>query len=94
MPGSPGLWLGSWLRFVSRNRLAPFVPTPPDVAERMLRLARLKAGERLVDLGSGDGRLLRAAVCDFGAEHADGFELDARLVELAQQESDALGAEV
>eukprot|EP00966_Prymnesium_polylepis_P247200 5716339-Prymnesium_polylepis.1 len=89
MPGSPGLWLGSWLRFVSRQRMAPYVPTPPEVVERMLTMARLKAGERLVDLGSGDGRLLRAAVQDFGAARADGFELDARLVEIARQETPA-----
>ena len=50
MQGGAGLWLGTWLRFITRTRLAPFVPTPPDVVERMLTLARLKEGERLVDL--------------------------------------------
>ena len=39
----------------------PFVPSPPEVVEGMLDLAGLKAGERLVDLGSGDGRVAIAA---------------------------------
>lgn len=40
---------------------APFVPTKPDIVERMLTLAELKAGERLMDIGSGDGRIVFAA---------------------------------
>ncbi|KAL1499687.1 hypothetical protein AB1Y20_011884 [Prymnesium parvum] len=88
------LWLGSWLRFIVRSRLAPYVPTPPEVATDMLTLARLKPGERLVDLGSGDGRLLRAAVREFGAAHAEGFELDERLVEIARKESATLRDEL
>ena len=46
----------------------------------MLSLARLKPGETLVDLGCGDGRLLRQAVTDFGAGRAIGYELDFDLV--------------
>lgn len=89
-----GLWLTSWLRFITRFRLAPFVPTPHDVAARMLRLGKLQPGERVVDLGSGDGRLLRAAVTEFGAARADGFELDDNLVVIAQQEATALGEDL
>lgn len=47
--------------------LAPFVPTPPVVIERMLKLADLKAGEVLFDMGAGDGRTLIVAAKDFGA---------------------------
>ena len=36
--------------------IAPFVPSPAPVVEYMLKLADLKAGEVLFDLGSGDGR--------------------------------------
>lgn len=43
------------------GQLAPFVPTPIAAVERALDLAGLKAGELLVDLGAGDGRVLRAA---------------------------------
>jgi hypothetical protein len=40
---------------------APFVPISPEHAELMLDAAELRPGERLADLGSGDGRLLLAA---------------------------------
>ena len=36
----------------------PFVVTPDAVVERMLYLAQPRPGERLVDLGSGDGRIV------------------------------------
>ena len=40
------------------ERETPYVPTPPDVVERMLDMAKLKPGEYLIDLGSGDGRIV------------------------------------
>ena len=55
-------------------RLAPSVPTPPNVVDRMLEAARLKAGETVYDLGSGDGRVLIAAAQKFGAK-AVGVEI-------------------
>jgi SAM-dependent methyltransferase len=39
----------------------PYVPTPHDVVERMLTMADVKAGETVIDLGSGDGRIAIAA---------------------------------
>lgn len=39
----------------------PYVETPPEVVDGMLDLAELKPGERLIDLGSGDGRIVMAA---------------------------------
>jgi hypothetical protein len=43
------------------ERETPYVPTPQDVVERMLDMANLKAGEYLIDLGSGDGRIVVTA---------------------------------
>lgn len=60
----------------------PYVPTPPEVVEGMLDMAVLKAGERLIDLGSGDGRIPRAAARR-GAS-ALGVEIDAGLVARAR----------
>jgi predicted RNA methylase len=54
--------------------IAPFVPSPPVVVERMLKLADLKAGEILFDLGSGDGRTVIMAAKSFGARGV-GIEL-------------------
>jgi hypothetical protein len=43
------------------ERETPYVPTPQDVVERMLDMANLKPGEYLIDLGSGDGRIVVTA---------------------------------
>jgi SAM-dependent methyltransferase len=40
----------------------PFVPTPEEVVERMLALARVRSGDVVYDLGCGDGRIVIAAV--------------------------------
>jgi len=54
--------------------IAPFVPSPVIVVQRMLRLAELKPGEVLFDLGAGDGRTVIMAAKTFGAR-AVGVEL-------------------
>ncbi len=54
--------------------IAPFVPSPSTVVEYMLKLANLKAGEILFDLGSGDGRTVIMAAKSFGARGV-GIEL-------------------
>ena len=69
----------------------PFVPTPPEIVEAMLDLAALHAGERLVDLGSGDGRIVLAAARR-GAE-ALGVELSAALVARARARAKREGLE-
>jgi cyclopropane fatty-acyl-phospholipid synthase-like methyltransferase len=81
-------------RFSHSDRLAPYVPTPLDVAEKMLRLAQVNRDDRVYDLGSGDGRIVIMAAQEFGAE-AVGVELDdelfkrsaARIAELGLQKN-------
>jgi len=46
---------------------APFVATDLQVVDAMLGLARVRAGDHVIDLGSGDGRILIAAARSFGA---------------------------
>ena len=55
------------------GQMAPFVPTPMAVVERMLEVGGVRPCDHIVDLGAGDGRLLLAAL-DKGASVA-GFEL-------------------
>lgn len=53
-----------------------YVPTPPEIVARMLTMARVGPGDVVYDLGSGDGRIVIAAVKDFRAAHGVGYELD------------------
>src|SRR5215510_2062989 len=55
--------------------LAPYYPTPETIVEKMLQLGGLKAGEKMFDLGSGDGRIVILAAQKFHAE-AVGVELN------------------
>jgi len=57
------------------EKLAPYYPTPDTIVEKMLQLGGLKAGEKMYDLGSGDGRIVIVAARKFHAE-AVGVELD------------------
>ncbi len=65
------------------NKLAPDVPAPSHVVDMMLDMARLKAGETLYDLGSGDGRILIAAA--ERKAHAIGVEINPKLVTTATE---------
>ncbi len=51
----------------------PYVPTPQDVVETMLNIAQVGAGDYVIDLGSGDGRIVVTAASKFGAQ---GFGVD------------------
>lgn len=68
----------------------PFVTTPAQVVERMLALAGVKPGDFVVDLGSGDGRVVIAAAKQFGARGV-GIELHEGLVERARDNARAAG---
>jgi tRNA1(Val) A37 N6-methylase TrmN6 len=57
------------------QKLAPYYPTPEAIVVKMLELGGLKAGEKMFDLGSGDGRIVIAAAQKFHA-NAVGVELD------------------
>jgi predicted RNA methylase len=57
------------------EKLAPYYPTPETIVDKMLKLGELKAGEKMFDLGSGDGRIVIVAAQKYHAE-AVGVELD------------------
>lgn len=54
---------------------APFVPTPLRAVHEILKNAGIKNGDRLYDLGAGDGRFIHFAAKDYGAR-TTGFEMD------------------
>ena len=57
------------------EKLAPYYPTPESIVDKMLQLGGLQAGEKMFDLGSGDGRIVVVAAQKFKA-NAVGIELD------------------
>ena len=72
--------------------IAPFVPTPQEVVDRMLELAQVNQGDLLYDLGSGDGRIVITAAKRYGAR-AVGFEIDHALVIDSQRSIKEAGVE-
>src|SRR3569623_1834246 len=63
---------------VIRNKLSPYVASPSRVVDMMLDMARVKPGDVVYDLGSGDGRILIAAASR--RAQAVGVEINAKLV--------------
>ncbi|MGH8635279.1 MAG: SAM-dependent methyltransferase [Burkholderiales bacterium] len=57
----------------------PYVPTPPGVVDVMLGLAGVGPEDYVIDLGSGDGRIVIAAAKQHGAR-GTGVEIDGALV--------------
>jgi tRNA G37 N-methylase Trm5 len=80
-PASPGLAQqgGNYSK-----SLAPFVPSPQPVVEKMLEAANVRPNEVVYDLGSGDGRVLVTAAQKFRASSV-GIEISPELVERANQ---------
>ena len=54
---------------------APYVTTPPVVVNALLRLAGVKRGDTVYDLGCGDGRIVIAAAKQYGA-HGMGIDIN------------------
>jgi SAM-dependent methyltransferase len=63
-----------------------YYPTPPETVSEMLRMAKIKKGDVLYDLGSGDGRIPIAAAQQYGVR-AIGIEIDPKLVAEAEQKA-------
>ena len=65
----------SFQSFAQQQPDVIFVPTPHDVVERMLQVAKVGPGDILYDLGSGDGRIPITAAKKFGIR-AVGIDID------------------
>ena len=68
----------------------PYLPSTDVAVDEMLRLADVRPGDLVVDLGSGDGRVVITAARDYGSRGL-GIELDPKLVETSQQNARAAG---
>ncbi|HEX9684512.1 MAG TPA: methyltransferase domain-containing protein [Burkholderiales bacterium] len=84
--------LPAWSWAAEQHALAdvPYVPTPPVVVDTMLRLAGVGPEDYVIDLGSGDGRIVIAAAKQRGAR-GFGVEIDGELVGIARREAQRAG---
>ena len=64
----------------------PYVPTPQDVVDRMLAMAGMTTQDYLIDLGSGDGRIVITAAEKFGTR---GFGVDLNPVRISEANDSA-----
>ena len=71
--------------------VAPYVTTPMWVVDEMLQLANVGPADVVVDLGSGDGRLVLVAVTKFGARSGFGVDIDPTLVDYANRKAAEAG---
>jgi len=67
-----------------------YVPTPHDVVQRMLQMAKVGPGDVLYDLGSGDGRIPIAAAKKFGIR-AIGIDIDPQRIREANANAKRAG---
>ena len=74
------------------EKLAPYYPTPLIIVQKMLELGGLKPGEKMFDLGSGDGRIVIMAAQKFGAD-ATGIEMVDDLYRQSMEKIRKLGLE-
>ncbi|MGE5539289.1 MAG: methyltransferase domain-containing protein [Gemmatimonas sp.] len=76
---------------LARAEDVPYVATPEETVAAMLTTAGVGPGDVVVDLGSGDGRIVISAVKDFGARRGLGIEINPRLVAEARAAAVAAG---
>jgi protein-L-isoaspartate O-methyltransferase len=74
------------------DKLAPYYPTPETIVLKMLQFGELKPGERMFDLGSGDGRIVIMAARKFKAD-ATGIEFEKDLCKQSTDRIKSLGLE-
>src|SRR5215469_11830440 len=79
-------------QFGPMENLGPTIPTPEFLVDRMLEAARVKPGDTVYDLGSGDGRIVITAAQKYGAK-AVGVELRPELCDKARERVKELGLE-
>ena len=75
---------------VARQSDVIFVPTPQDVVDAMLELAKVHEGDVLYDLGSGDGRIPVTAAKQYGVR-AFGIDIDPQRIQEANENAKKAG---
>jgi uncharacterized protein (TIGR03000 family) len=70
-----------------------YVPTPPEIVEAMMKLAKVGKDDVVYDLGCGDGRLVITAVKQFHAKRGVGIDLDPERIKEAKENAKQAGVE-
>ena len=89
-------WFAGFLLVLSSSLNAqelsklPYVPTPQIVVDEMLKMAGVNAKDFVMDLGSGDGRMIITAARTFKASGL-GVDIDTTLVDLSNKQAKADG---
>lgn len=68
----------------------PYVPTPQEVVDQMLKLGEVKKGDTVIDLGCGDGRIVVTAAKKFGAKGI-GYDIDPERIKEANENAQKEG---
>jgi SAM-dependent methyltransferase len=76
----------------TQESLAPYVPTPQDVVDRMLELAEVTSKDVVYDLGCGDGRIVITAAKKYGA-HGVGVDIDPERIRESEANAKMAGVE-
>lgn len=85
-------FLGLLLASLPSQSLAPYIPTPEDVVDRMLALANVTREDVVLDLGCGDGRIPIRAAQKYGARGI-GIDIDPKRIEESLANAKAAGVE-
>ncbi len=101
MPSLKRLWSGAMVAMLLTGAMVttvgaaelsvPYVPTPLDVVDAMLKMAKVSSTDYLIDLGSGDGRIVINAAKKYGAR---GFGVDLNPVRIDEANANARKAGV
>lgn len=75
-----------------QESLAPYVPTPQSVVERMLALAEVTSADVVYDIGCGDGRIVITAAKEYGA-HGVGIDYDPVRIRESKENAKIAGVE-
>ena len=84
-------WITAGALVCSQGLQVIYIPTPHEVVTAMLQMANVGRNDVVYDIGSGDGRIVIAAVKEFGAARGVGIELDDARVQEANENARVAG---
>lgn len=86
-----GFLLAGTLPIKGQHRDVPFVPTPYETVDEMIKIAGVGPGDYVIDLGSGDGRIVIAAGKKGAFGH--GIDIDPRRINEAKRNATKAGVD-